>query len=812
MVAQIILIAIIQSGLIKMEQIRFIKDCGKYGKVGEIKNAPKKSAESFISQGYAEYVNSETNISEKIKEISKQNNNSEEKLVELAKETGFSYNKLNGILNEEIKKSSVEKDDVTNVTYDTNVTNVTDITNPCVTFVMCDISISQALFKENLFEQLLKFFYENIKYFTYDELAKSLNKSEDSIRQLISRKREYFDVKKPDGKICHTYMSQMAVDEINQRITLKQQEIEQKKAEEEKVIRFKKEQKELKEHFYESILGFIQTKKLKREGEIFTLDFNDLLQYSEALSELFLENPESFLYELSEYFEGKYRIETINLPKEFNVNIQDLRQEHLTKLLCIEGRVASLGEVKPLITNIKYDCPSCGSIITVEQNYRNGLLKEPSRCSCGRRGGFKVIKKELTNSCFLQLEDLQNKTDNPHSQRIKAVLFDGMCISEKIKIFTPGNELRCTGILKEVPIKKGKLETPHLNWIFEINSAELVEKDIEIKNISEEEIEEITLLSNKIDEEGLSAITSSFCPEVFGYDTIKEALILQLCNKRNDKKSNSIRNKSNILLIGDPGVAKSVLCNFAVDIMPGARKAVGGGSSAVGITASVIKEEESMGGYRVEPGAMVLAKDLLFLDELNNLQDEDKPKLQEGMNEMTISIDKANIHVKMPVTGGIISCANPEKGNFIMDGSLTVQEQFNIPTPILNRFDTIFVINDIVDEEKDRAIAKSMLLRHRGLLKPKYNREFLRLFFSYIKQVEEPQITEEISKKMGDVYSDARKTKNFGVKINPRFLESMTRMVIASAKIRQSKLVEEKDIERALSILSDSQYNIVNKL
>jgi DNA replicative helicase MCM subunit Mcm2 (Cdc46/Mcm family) len=386
-----------------------------------------------------------------------------------------------------------------------------------------------------------------------------------------------------------------------------------------------------------------------------------------------------------------------------------------------------------------------------------------------------------------------------------------MCNSDKIRSFTPGNELRCTGILKEVPIKKGKEISPHLNWIFEINGAELIEKDIEIKNITEEEQEQINLLSKKIDEEGLEAITSSFCPEVFGYESIKKALILQLCNKRNDRKNNAIRNKSNILLIGDPGVAKSVLCNFAVDIMPGARKAVGGGSSAVGITASVIKEEESMGGYRVEPGAMVLAKDLLFLDELNNLQDEDKPKLQEGMNEMTISIDKANIHVKMPVTGGIISCANPQKGHFIMDGSTTVQEQFNIPTPILNRFDTIFVINDIVDEEKDKAIAKSMLLRHRGLLQPTYKKDFLRLFFSYIKQVEEPTITEEISKKMGDVYSEVRKTKNSGVKINPRFLESMTRMVIASAKIRQSRLVEEKDIERALAILSESQYNIVNK-
>lgn len=753
-----------------MEKIKLIKDCGKYGKIGEIKNISEKGAESAIKAGVAESVTSETNITEK-----------------------------------EIEKNSIENNDVTNVTDNTHITNVTHITNPCVTFVVCDIAISQAIFKENLFEQLLKFFYENIKYFTYDELAKSLNKSEDSIRQLISRKKEYFDVKKPDGKICHIYMSQMAVDEINQRIALKQQELEKI----EKKNKLEKEKKDIEKVYNERILNFIQNNKPKRENGSIIIDFSILNSYEPALADLFLDDPTRFISVISNNFDNQFEVKIINLPKDSSLNIEDIREKHLDKLLCIEGRITSFGEVKPVITSIKYECPSCGSLITIEQNYRIGKLREPKQCSCGRRGGFKEVQRTKSNSCFLQFEDLQDKTENPHSQRIKAVLFNNMCEKENIKLFTPGNELKCTGILKEVPVMKGKIETPYLNWIFEVMSADLIEKDIEIDNLDDEQIEKINILSKNIDENGLSEITTSFAPDIFGNESIKEALVLQLCNKRNDKRSNAVRNKSNILLIGDPGSAKSVICNFAVDVMPGARKAVGGGSSAVGITASVIKDEESMGGYRVEPGAMILAKDLLFIDELNNLQDEDKPKLQEGMNEMTISIDKANIHVKMKVTSGIIACANPKRGSFIDNGNETIQEQFNIPTPILNRFDTIFVVRDFQDLEKDKNIAKSMLKRHRGKLNPTYDRDFLRVFFSYIKKLEEPEISEEIAEKLSEVYSSVRCTKNQGVKINPRFLESLTRMIIASAKIRQSKIVELKDIDRAMSILSESQYNII---
>jgi len=239
-------------------------------------------------------------------------------------------------------------------------------------------------------------------------------------------------------------------------------------------------------------------------------------------------------------------------------------------------------------------------------------------------------------------------------------------------------------------------------------------------------------------------------------------------------------------------------------VTPGSRKAAGGGSSAVGITASVVKEEESMGGYRIEAGALPLAKELLFLDEMNNLTDDDKPKLQEAMSEQMISINKANLHVNLKVTAGVLATANPEKGHFVE--GIPYNKQFNIPSPILNRFDVIFIMKDIPNKDRDEAIADLMIKRKRGEIKPKYSIDDLKKFFAYVRNSEDPEITDEIANRLKSIYSSSRNKRNSDVIINPRFMEALNRMIEASAKMRLSKVVEEKDIERALDILSESHF------
>ena len=654
------------------------------------------------------------------------------------------------------------------------------------------------VFGDTLLEKVLKHFLttKNTRR-TLIKLSEEMGQNRDSLRVCINRHKAYFVDKSSKGVAGVIEVDRSGIEEINNRI----------KAMEAEKVRIIQEQEKAKsakmdvEKWMEKLHKVAVEVEVEREGRTIILDFNKVVEFDHELADELLDKPSDFIDGYLNFKEGKYTLNIKNLPDSCKSTIEDLRHKHLNKLSIVEGRVAAISEVRPQVVEAKFECPSCGTIISVLQVEKK--FREPQRCSCGRKGGFTLIHKTLVDAARIIIEDMQEKTDNPYKKRVSCFIQGDLTHREKIKVFAPGNEVKVTGVLKEVPIPlpQGSIST-RFDYAFELLDGELSEQEVIIEKFSKEEAKRIKELSKLIDDEGLKEITSSFAPEIEGHEAIKQAIICQLCNARNHGIRE--RNKPNILLIGDPGMAKSVLGKFAINITPGSQKAVGGSASAVGITASIVKEDADLGGWRVEPGALVNAKDLLFLDELNNLSDEDKPRLQEGLSEQTITINKANIHTSMKVSAGVIAAANPLHGHF--NAMTDITQQFNITSPILNRFDTIFVIRDKVDKEVDRRIAKKMLQRTRNKIEKKYDEEFLRKFFVYIKQQPEPEIDEKMEDHLSDLYAEIRQGRGDKLIINARFVESMTRLLKASAKIRLSKKIEEKDIVRALDILKHSHY------
>lgn len=634
---------------------------------------------------------------------------------------------------------------------------------------------------------------------SYEEIGKLINKKTSVINTIIKRNESYFQESNKQGRIKSFKLSLLGEKYVLEKIEA--HEITQTFLEKKGTEKIKRE-RDMEELLVEA--QSIKTNKTYlREGKSLIFDFDKLAEVSPYFTEALIVKPLECIDLLKSTFQGDYNIRIKNIPSSSNVNIENLRSGNLGELTSVESRVVSLSSVKPITTSIKFECPSCGTIITVLQI--ESTIREPSRCSCGRRGQFKQISETLENISKIILEDLQEKTDNPHSQRVVAWVKGDLTSSENIKIFTPGNEIKCVGILHKIHKRiQGKGISTIADYYFEVINAEMFEPELDIENFTKEEIDKIKEVAIKVNQNGLREINSSFAPEVIGENQIKNALILQLCNRKNNPNV-SIRNKPNILLIGDPGTGKSILCKFSTSINPESRQCSGGGSSAVGITASVIKEDESMGGYRVEPGALILAKDLLFIDELNNLNDEDKPKLQEGMSEQCVRINKAGLHLILKVTAGILATANPKYGSFKNNSSYI--SQFNLPEPIINRFDLIFMLNDLTDEERDDMIASKMLDREKGIIKVEYSKEFLTKFFVYIRNFEEPKFSGDAEIQIKTIYKKIRKENlEEDLIINPRSLESLIRLVKASAKLRLSPYIEEKDIERALGILGRSHF------
>ena len=700
--------------------------------------------------------------------------------------------------NEEIQKKG---------TIENSVTDVTDVTDVPVTSVTCYIHVQDSIFSEKTLDKILRILYNNQEGLTDDKISELTGINQSTLRKQFHDNFAYFEAKYPNGKKCNRFLSQMALDEIQSRIDNYEAKIEEKKRHYEKQQNLKKSQEEqinIAKSFFEA-----NKKKLfeRCQGNVFYINFQDIEEFDISLSDQLLAKPDKIIQIMEQAFEesglaDKCRIRIFNLPKTSRLNIENLRAEHIDNLISITGRSIRLSDVRPQAVSAKFECPSCGTVLMVPQEEKK--FREPTRCSCGRRGGFKLIAKEMVDTARVVLEDLQEKTDNPYAKRINCFLKEDLVTDENLKTFYPGNEIEVVGILKEVPmpLKTGGLST-RFEIAMEVIYARKLEEEVNIETLSKEEREAIFDLSKDIDENGFNNINSSFAPDIYGHEEIKAALIMQLASKKNVLGEKKQKNKPNILLIGDPGVSKSILGDFAISITPGSKKAVGGSSSAVGITASVIKDDFD-GLWTVEGGTLVLARDLAMIDELNNMSDDDKPKLQEQMSEHTITVSKATVRRVLKAPAGLLGIANPVHGYFVEEEDLV--EQFHLPAPIINRFDLIFVVRDSVDESKDKKIAEKIINRERGKIKPKYSKEFLIKFFTYIKEQPNPEIDDEISERLKYIYAHLRNYKTASLNINPRVHVALLQLCKASAKLRLSSKVEEKDIERSLNLLSSSYF------
>ena len=632
---------------------------------------------------------------------------------------------------------------------------------------------------------------------TYAQLGSVLSVETQQVRVVFDRNRGFFQERQKEGNIKSFEISPIAenfiIESLAKKQTINYQNIKSLQEEENRL----KDKRKL-----EGEILAILDKILEIEENLICIDFEKLSLENPIVADKLIDNPEDIIGFIKEKY--KEQIKLKNLPKSCKVNIENLRANHLDKLVILEGRSVSLSTVRPRVIIAKFECSSCGAILSINQTEKK--FKEPSRCSCGWKGKFNLLSKEMKNTAKVIIEEIQDNSTSSNLQRLNCFISEELTFSKNIETFYPGNEIKIIGILKEVPIQLQSGISTKFDISLEIIQAELFEPEIDLRQLDDCK-EEIIKLSSEIDKNGLSEITESFAPDVYGYKPIKEAVVLQLCSQKNTPGSKP-RDKINTCLIGDPGVAKSIIADFSLSITPGSIKAVGGGSSAVGLTASVVKEEEDM-GYRIEPGAMVLAKEILIIDELNNLPDEDKPKLQEAMESKTITIHKANVHATLKVTAGILATANPKHGTFKINRDLhssSVLEQFNITPAILNRFDLIFVMIDKPDKEHDKKVANIIVQRKRNQINPKYNINFLKKFFIYIRNQPEPEITDEINELINNHYILVRESKTEEQLINPRYVETLLRLCQASAKIRLSRIIELKDLERAKEMLKKSNY------
>lgn len=537
------------------------------------------------------------------------------------------------------------------------------------------------------------------------------------------------------------------------------------------------------------------------------VNFFDLSKYDVNLSEELLEEPDETIKAAEAAIEllgFNARVRFRNFPDSQYLFIRNIRKDHISKFIAIEGIIRQASDVRPEAVHATYECPSCGGKLKILQT--DNKLREPSRCSCGRKGHFRMLSKDLVDVQRLVVEEAPQTLDGgAQPKRLSVFLREDLVEPIMEKRTTPGTNIKITGVLREVPIphKQGGIMT-RFELSMDSNHIEPVEEDFSDIIIKPEELEKIKKIAKS--KNVYSRLTNSIAPSIYGHENVKLALGLQMLGgvKKQKKDDTIIRGDMHILLVGDPGVAKSQMVTFISKVAPKARYVAGRGASGAGLTATVVKDD-FLRGWALEAGAMVLAdKGILCLDEMDKMTQEDTSALHEAMEQQQISIAKANVQATLRAETSILAAANPKLGRF--DPFAQIGKQIDLPPALVSRFDLIFVLRDLPDKEIDSRIAKHMLMNQsEGGAESDIDPGLLRKWIAYVKQNIHPKLTDEAKTAIENFYVSLR---NAGpeeeamqaIPITPRQLEAIIRLAEASAKLRFSNKVTKSDAERAIKL------------
>ena len=566
-----------------------------------------------------------------------------------------------------------------------------------------------------------------------------------------------------------------------------------------------------------------------REGKNrVTIDFPELTHFDPELSEELINRPDDVLEVGGEAIKN---IED-NTPKIFNLRvrgeipaakyrIRDLRVEHLDKFMTIEGTIETKTDIRYNMTCTKYECPNCGNVLDILQ--REEDIKEPTKCSCGRKGKFKLLSKEVVNCFTLRLQELSSHIKYGSEMKMISVLckedLTDTIIEERL---IEGMRVRVNGVFKEKTlIKNQRLQTQLVTYL-EANYIQLFEESFYDIELTEKDIQEIKKFSKS--PELMKTIYSKLFYGVHGYDNIKEALVLQSFGGVSDYESvPSIRGDVHILLVGDPGENKSAFLEFTTNFNPKSVLVVGKSVSAVGLSGAVIKDELT-GAFVLKPGAIPLANNgIIMIDELDKMKEEDRDILHEPMEQQRISISKANIaDRKMLARESFLISMNPRNGYF--NDNVEIYKQIELPPTLVSRFDLVFVMkkNRSKDDKTrlfEKMKAKIMMTRGRleSQTKLKEFHLFMRRYIAYARQNIRPKfdkfLEEEYLPEKFAGFDHERKTHDEGdtdngFPITPRHIWIIRRLAEARRRMFLGEVCTTEDVDYAIHKIKESLEEI----
>ncbi|NP_001133652.1 DNA replication licensing factor MCM3 [Salmo salar] len=596
-----------------------------------------------------------------------------------------------------------------------------------------------------------------------------------------------------------------------------------------------------------------------RATRLMTNAFEELLAFQRALKDLVASVDATYAKQYEEFFVG--------LEGSFgnkHVSPRTLTSRLLGSMVCVEGIVTKCSLVRPKVVRSVHYCPATKK--TMERKYTDMTsldafpssaiypTKDEENNPLETEFGLSIYKDHQT----ITVQEMPEKAPAGQLPRSVDIILD----NDLVDVVKPGDRVQVIGTYRCLPGKKGGYTSGTFRTIMIACQVKQMSKEVS-PYFSADDVAKIKLFS-KSKTDVFDQLSRSLAPSIHGHEYIKKAILCMLLGgvEKVLENGSRIRGDINVLLIGDPSVAKSQLLRYVLHTAPRAIPTTGRGSSGVGLTAAVTTDQET-GERRLEAGAMVLGdRGVVCIDEFDKMSDMDRTAIHEVMEQGRVTIAKAGIHARLNARCSVLAAANPVYGRY--DQYKTPMENIGLQDSLLSRFDLLFIMLDHMDAEQDREISDHVLRMHRYRdpreqdgtamafggsvdilatedpdsvqeeqeelqVYEKHNnllhgtkrrrekivsKEFMRKYI-HIAKVLTPTLTQEAANHIAEEYSRLRSQEQMGSDIartspvTARTLETLIRLSSAHAKARMSKAVELEDSEVAVELVQFAYFKKV---
>ena len=641
----------------------------------------------------------------------------------------------------------------------------------------------------------------------------------------------------------------------------------------------------------EAVQSIIQDATKKNLSRV-TIDINRMRESDPTLVNMVLKNPlkiiplmEKKLDEISTNFKGeKVQSNTIQSKKEekLHLNLQGMLGTHLVsprgltaeltnQYVGVQGIVTRISEVRSKLVYSVHYCEETKKGNIKEYNDQMKIAESSNTYGQPLNGNFEIGKasgfmnnaipqrdinhnpltleyghSKFRNNQTILLQEPPERTPLGQLPRSVEVILEGDLV-DKVK---PGDRIQVNGVFKTISTMATNTSGGVKTVLIGTNVQEL-NNDIQQNEFTGEDLKRIRELSKQ--RNVFDVLANSIAPGIYGHQDIKRALVLQLLggNETNLEDGTHLRGDINILMIGDPSTAKSQFLRYMLNIAPNAINTTGKGSTGVGLTAAVVVDRD-LGERHLEAGAMVLGdRGIVCIDEFDKMNEVDRVAIHEVMEQQTVTIAKAGIHVSLNARCSVLAAANPIYGQYQSD--VSASRNIGFPDSLLSRFDLCFIVLDEHSSELDRKISEKVLDNHmftidaakfgddaedkviepeikleenkKTTMYEKYNpraksdnnnniltKEFLRKYIYYAKSKINPSLTREATDYISKSWTTIREKsvseewKGKTIPVTVRTLESLIRLATAYAKARLSQKVEKQDALNAVELLTNSFF------